>query len=157
MRQQRREELEQHVQEIDAELRRLNPDLEDPEKEVENGTQDEARQSVDQTDGAEGREEEYVDEDKFTTVTVEPMEGGDEEEEHGSKDGLGKPTVKTRRANGAAPSAKKHGRTNESVESADSRKRKKKKFRYESKAERKQTRFKQKTKSVKAAKARRDQ
>jgi ribosomal RNA-processing protein 17 len=106
----------------------------------------------------EDAEAEYIDEDRYTTVTVEPMKlSSDEEEEdeevdyaaldaakaselHAKRNIKGKPWLK-RDAEGNVVKANKV---------------KKKKFRYESKAERAVTARKQRSKNAKAAKSRRD-
>lgn len=98
-------------------------------------------------------DEEYVDEDKYTTVTVEPMgEPGDEEED---KDGK---TAESKAASVATskPDDKPAKKKRPWAKDGDSKKVKKKKFRYESKAERAVTRQKQKSKNHKAASARRN-
>lgn len=93
-------------------------------------------------------DEEYVDEDKHTTVTVEAM--GDEEPDEEDADGEVKAhevaTLNEKETKKRKPWAK--GKTGD--------KPKKKKFRYESKAERQVTRQKQKSKGARAAKARRE-
>lgn len=98
-------------------------------------------------DGEENvaQDEEFVDEDKFTTVTVEAM--GDPRE--GSDESDPEPKAKEAVTNGEAKAPKK-----ETGNRASKPKQKKRKFRYESKAERQVTRQKQKSKNH-AAKLRR--
>lgn len=123
--------------EVDRELRKMNPELSD-------GTSDE-EEDVEITDTlptAEQleREEDFVDEDKYTTVTVEAM--GEEHNEFDEPDmSIARPTLKD--AGGAAKN-----------KNAPSKK--KKKFRYETKSERQETRRKQKAKNSRAAKARKE-
>ncbi|TKA74395.1 hypothetical protein B0A55_04520 [Friedmanniomyces simplex] len=97
-----------------------------------------------------GQEDEYVDEDKYTTVTVEAMGGSEDDEPAQRKDGEA-----SARPDSKATAAKKRlwSKTNP----ADGKpKPKKRKFRYESKSERQDTRRKQKNKNQAAAKARRE-
>ncbi|EMC91288.1 hypothetical protein BAUCODRAFT_57460, partial [Baudoinia panamericana UAMH 10762] len=156
MREQRKMDLDRHMAEFNAELRKQNPDL--TESEAEDGKVD--------ADGAGGEwqglgerptadvaqeDEEYVDEDKYTTVTVEPMNNFNDEEDEdrdAAKEYAQLPPEDPNR------SAKKK-RVWAKDRPADGKARPKKhKFRYESKAERQETRRKQKVKRSKAAKAR---
>ena len=93
-------------------------------------------------------EEDFVDEDKYTTVTVEPMGESADSNEDDEKpvNGTVKPT--DGRNNTAAPKEKLQSKYTKAAS------KKKKKFRYESKAERAATRSKQKSKNH-AAKIRR--
>jgi len=103
-------------------------------------------------------EAEYIDEDKYTTVTVEEVDvlkdglykvEADEEDQ----DETGKsPRTENRDVRPAKP--KKRVWTQESPNSP---KRKRKKFRYEGKAERKITRFKERSRKNAKARARRSQ
>ena len=83
------------------------------------------------------QDEEFVDEDKYTTVTVEAMDRPGEESED---DRI--PIHPQRVVNGDAKTTKKRMPSKD-----DKAKVKKKKFRYESKAERSATRQKQKSKN----------
>ena len=94
-----------------------------------------------------GQDEEYVDEDKYTTVTVEAMGEAKESEEDAKPEAA---KVRAKIANGDPKPPKKRPWSKESQP-----KQKKKKFRYESKAERSATRQKQKSKNH-AAKLRRE-
>lgn len=100
-------------------------------------------------------EEEYIDEDKYTTVTVEEM-GLSRDALHGLEEN-------DNRSSGdedGAPKEKDSDKKDETKVKADrkqnSLKKKKKKFRYESKEERKVTQRKQKSSSRKKASARRE-
>ena len=166
IREQRRMDLEKHVEAVNSMLRS-----------GEEGESDELEMEVAEARGLwrvgglervgvdDGRlpehEEEYVDEDRFTTVTVEPLKMDGDEEDAGSegegditgaaREGTGKVGVKSGRASGI-----RHGKgpwTKEKPEK-NKPKKKKKKFRYESKVERKMTRTAQKSKNSAAAKAR---
>lgn len=87
-------------------------------------------------------DEEFVDEDKYTTVTVEAMDGEDSKQQGGDGEEF---AVKAAEPVKAKSVAKKPARSKD-----DKTKPKKKKFRYESKAERSATRAKQKSKNHKA-------
>ncbi len=146
IREQRKEELAQHVAEFNAELRKQSLDGSDAESVTEEVPKIEERDGTADDVPEIEQDEEYVDEDKYTTVTVEAMDlangndGGDSEAVEGVKDDAAR--VK-------APEKKKRRPKDPTATKA-----KKKKFRYESKAERQATRSKQKSKNS-AAKARR--
>lgn len=90
-------------------------------------------------------DEEYVDEDKYTTVTVEAMDGeADESQDHEDEGLVESKAVKTVNGDGRAKSTLKKRKSSKDT------KPKKKKFRYETKTERRATRDKQKTKNHKA-------
>lgn len=105
-------------------------------------------------------EDEYIDEDKFTTVTVEEVgisrEGFDKsgDADSGTDNESEGDTSRTLDA-GRTPAKPGGGRTAVGKGKFEVRKKKKKKFRYESKADRKVTRAKERAKGSKAAKARR--
>ncbi|KAK5720046.1 hypothetical protein LTR15_007319 [Elasticomyces elasticus] len=135
MRDQRKKDLELHIAEFNAELRKQNMDMSEVEKDavdgevVEEGVPEEV-----------GQEDEYVDEDKYTTVTVEAMGDPKDDEPEPAKipPKVDTPPKKPRPwEKDGKPKAKKH------------------KFRYESKAERQNTRRKQKDKNQ-AQKAKRE-
>lgn len=92
-------------------------------------------------------DEEFVDEDKYTTVTVEAMDGegddavGEDDDEEG---------VAVKTAASIAEGKPKVAKKRVSSKDGQAKAKKKKKFRYESKAERKSTREKQKSKNHKA-------
>lgn len=103
------------------------------------------------------REEEYVDEDRFTTVTVEAVDV--------SRDGLHKVIQKQNSENpddielSNIPSTNgakeaQNGRLRRAKEQLGGVKKKKKKFKYETKAERKVTRYKERSGNKKQAIAR---
>ena len=106
------------------------------------------------------REDEYVDDDRFATVTVEAVDV--------SKDGVRKsrededtdddiPDIRTPRRDDLSAQAARSRSTSKrgSKEPFKGARKKKKKFRYESKAERKVTRLKEKSGNKAKAKARR--
>lgn len=152
MREQRKVDLEQHIAEFNAELKKQNPDLIDPEE----GDEDEdAGEWAGIEDAAEAvrDEDEYVDEDKYTTVTVEPM-AGEESEDEESKAKAAAAAKERENAESNSKSAPKKRPWSKNKTDDGKGKPKKKKFRYETKAERQITRQKQKN-SSRAAKARR--
>lgn len=161
MRNERKAELERLVAEVNAQL-----DL--PGEVDELGSDD----NEDTEEGWHGVEEvppfdheaEYIDEDKYTTVTVEAMDL--------SKNGLHKVEQESRKqdeadevaeaedkavAMGPSNATKSYKRTWTKEKPKDrADKSKKKKFRYETKAERKFTRMKQGARNSREAKARRE-
>ncbi|KAF2265676.1 hypothetical protein CC78DRAFT_418802, partial [Lojkania enalia] len=156
MRQKRKEDLEKHVSEVNTLLRKANPDLSDPDK-TESGKDEgeEEFQGFDEFIEDINREDEYIDEDKYTTVTIESVgiskegfekaQDGDAENEEGRENG-------TENMNGE-DGTKKRIWTKERPK-ADRPKKKKKQFRYETKAERKAERIKQGLKKKVKAQAR---
>jgi ribosomal RNA-processing protein 17 len=139
--------LSRHVAEVNAELRKQNPDLSESDSAPEINGQDEEWEGIEEGEPEVAQDEEYVDEEKYTTVTVEPMKDPREE----SEDDAGPKTTphEGKTANGGSKAPKKRIWNKE-----DKAKSKKKTFRYESKAERSVTRQKQKSKNH-AAKIRR--
>ena len=137
MREERRQELEEHVQAVNSLLEDMRAPVEDEGE--WGGFEDEpVVEAVD-------HEEEYVDEDRYTTVTVEAVDV--------SKEGLQKVVDEDESEDTLE--------TEKPVEKEEDGKKKwpkkpqKKKFRYESKAERKVTRGKQKAGNKARADARR--
>lgn len=120
----------------------------------------------------EGREDEYIDEDKYTTVTVEPMalrsdeevetdgdeEDDEEDEEEGASTTKRKPQTATTNPD-TDEMKKKRIWTKEKPEKPDKKKvkkPKKSKFRYESKSERKNNKNKARLKNKAKAMERKD-
>lgn len=128
-------------------LRQNNPDLSDPEEDDndsdEEGVEWNGIENIAKPDGVD----EYVDEDKFTTVTIETMDA-DPKKWNGEEEDVEKVAVEEKDGD----EMKKRVWTKEKPKRAP--KAKKPKFRYESKAERQQTRNKQRQKNQKAAAAR---
>ena len=153
MREQRKVDLEKHVEEVNAVLRKQNPELwEDDENENngedddENGVRSDVEAQESDSDKRIAQDEEYVDEDRLTTVTVEPLElGRDSADDDASENRAGNGNSDTKALNAAS---RKTAAPNSNA------KVKKRKFRYETKAERTAGRQKQKAKSH-AAKLRR--
>jgi ribosomal RNA-processing protein 17 len=100
----------------------------------------------------EGQEDEYVDEDRYTTVTVEPMSVHDNNDAKEDVD----PEDAVPAQEGTEDDGKKKKRiwTKEKPPSDKKKKPKKAKFRYESKADRKSIRTKQSLKNKAQARAR---
>ncbi|ORY00021.1 nucleolar protein 12-domain-containing protein [Clohesyomyces aquaticus] len=156
LRQKRKEDLEKHVSEVNMLLRKANPDLSDNDRANLDSDDD-----TDNWDGFEetptapiepapvDREDEYVDEDKYTTVTIESVGI--------SKDGFektGKAAEDEEQDKENDLNEKKRAWTKERPKVERSKKKKKQKFRYETKAERKVTRMKQGAKNRSQAAAR---
>ncbi|KAB5531292.1 nucleolar protein 12-domain-containing protein [Coniochaeta sp. 2T2.1] len=152
MRDERKQAVEDHVETVNRLLKEARKaGTSDTESEGEEdddafgGFADEPIQPVD-------LEEEYIDEDKYTTVTIEAVnvdkdgmhkpdaEDGDEEDDDEEEDGEGKKADKAKED--AAP---------EKSKKEWPKKPKKKKFRYETKIERKLTEAKRKVKAAKAS------
>lgn len=156
MRQQRKEDLEKHVEDVNRILRETNPDSYEGEPGVGEDGEEEEWGGFDEPEKVD-REDEYMDEDKYTTVTIETMDdlrnlrGSDDEEEEvkGGHEDKEKDKVEE-----DGTTTKKKAWTKQNPNKKP--KTKKPKFRYESKAERKQTRHKQKSKNAAAAKERRE-
>ncbi|KAH7306064.1 putative ribosomal RNA-processing protein 17 [Rhexocercosporidium sp. MPI-PUGE-AT-0058] len=152
LREERKQELEQHVDAINAALRAAgDPDVPDSSSDSEawGGISDDET-SKSKTTPVTDHEEQYVseDEDKYTTVTIEAVdvtkEGlhrvADEDSEDENRKGKGKKEYVTKEADGGKKKWPKKER--------------KPKFRYESKVERKASRMKQKSKNKASADAR---
>lgn len=139
MREERKQELEEHVEAVNALLKDARSS---GEEEDEWGGIEDNEAVVEPVD----HEEEYIDEDRYTTVTVEAVdvskEGivkiGEEESENEVSEEDTKPAEKEASGRKVWP-----------------KKPRKKKFRYESKADRKVTRGKQKAGNKARADARR--
>ena len=131
LREERKQELEEHVNAVNAILKEVSAvgaGLDsDEEGEVWGGIEEEEAAETEVLD----REEEYVDEDRWTTVTVEAVDI--------SKEGL-----KKVRDEEEVPDLVVERQDGKEEKKKWPKKEKKKKFRYESKAERKFTRGKQK-------------
>ncbi|KAF8850530.1 hypothetical protein BDZ45DRAFT_192409 [Acephala macrosclerotiorum] len=131
LREERKQELEEHVEATNRAIREAEGAVADPgsEEDVWNGIEDEdgAPEPID-------HEEEYIDEDKYTTVTVEAVDV--------SKEGLQKVADEESEASDTEPP--QLVKTEKTPKKQWPKKERKKKFRYESKVERKVARAKQK-------------
>lgn len=132
LREERKKELEDHVEAVNRAVKEAEGLFADPETEEEvwNGIEEEevVTEPID-------HEEEYIDEDKYTTVTVEAVDV--------SKEGLQK-VVDLEESEGSDAEAPPLVETEDKEKKQWPKKIRKKKFRYESKVERKVTRAKQK-------------
>ena len=162
VRQERRADLERHVQEVNAYFR---PETHESEYDGGEGDEDDAASHRSEDEAPVHNEPvdhqaEYIDEDKYTSVVVEEMDI--------TRDGLRKAQAEStsNQADGATrfetkPAEKsKPGKskwTKDKPKDATTKaKTKRKKFRYESKAERRTTRDKEKSKNRQQARARRE-
>jgi ribosomal RNA-processing protein 17 len=160
LREQRRAELERHVDEVNAMLR--------PSTSVGGGDENESDEEDEGSRGslenletlpAVNHEAEYIDEDKYTTVHVETMDISKEalSKAHQAEDapdhGAGEDVRQTLK-DGSSERSKRQW-TKEKPK-ADMRKRKKKRnFKYEGRAERKEARSKENSRNRKQARERR--
>jgi ribosomal RNA-processing protein 17 len=149
LREERKKELEEHVNAVNALLQDVEGGIGggegSEEEDVWGGIEDEGDTAVKAVEVLD-HEEEYVDEDRYTTVTVEAV--------NVSKEGLQKvaddDSDPEKEVEYAKPAEKE-----ETGKKKWPKKERKKKFRYESKAERKVTRGKQKAGNKARADARR--
>jgi len=149
LREERKKELEEHVEAVNALLEKDEAGLGSSDEDSDAGEEswegfgDEVvmREVLD-------HEEEYVDEDRFTTVTVEGVDV--------TKEGLKKTAEESEEEDAAEKEKYKEAEsTTEKGKKIWPKKEKKKKFRYESKTERKMARAKQKSGNKAKASARR--
>ncbi|KAH7008014.1 nucleolar protein 12-domain-containing protein [Ilyonectria destructans] len=137
-REDRRREVEDHVNTVNRLLQ---------ESEVAGGVDKDSDESADEWDGFPDQpnldivdhEEEYIDEDRYTTVTVESVSV--------SRDGLYKPQLDEKVEKDENETDKKDTEADKEDSRPERPKKKKKKFRYESKIERQLTERKRKIKS----------
>ena len=159
--------MEKHVEEVNAlvkEAAKAAGEIDDEEEEDDDDDdedEDEDGQAVgDQVNVLEGasaldHEEEFIDEDLYTTVTVEAVDISKDgfhkvaQEEQEGDDESNKPTA-------GRPSTRPGAKRIWTKERPNAPKKKKKPFRYESKAERKVTRFKERSGNKSKAKARKE-
>ncbi|KAF1987806.1 hypothetical protein K402DRAFT_462658 [Aulographum hederae CBS 113979] len=167
IRQQRRDDLQKHVEEVNAITRRLNPDISDYETGDESGPEE--WNGFEEPPPPINREEEYVDEDKYTTVTIEDVDitrdgfstpgqtqSKEKDDEGSTVEGEGDDAGKATEDVVVGPRYDENGKriwTKENPNKGHPKK-KKKKFRYESKAERKVTRMKETSRNRTQARAR---
>ncbi|KAH8731463.1 nucleolar protein 12-domain-containing protein [Phaeosphaeriaceae sp. PMI808] len=165
LRQQRKVDLEKHVEEVNRLVKQANGDLGDLGASSDTDSADNDFSGFEDPEPI-NQEDEYIDEDKYTTVTIEsvgisragfsrPGDGDELDDENKAKEAKaaedaqqkeGKHEIK-RDANGKRIWTKERPRT-------EWPKKKKKKFRYESKADRKVTRMKEGAKKRKQKEAR---
>ena len=155
LREERKADLERHVEAVNATLR----DQEDVESESEGLVGGEEWGGIPEAENID-REEEYVDEDKYATVTVEAVDVSKDgmkraraEDEGGEQDEGADTTSGRGQGQGEKAGARRSSHKGSDLKAK--KKPKKKKFRYESKAERKVTRHKERSGSKAKAKLRR--
>jgi ribosomal RNA-processing protein 17 len=163
LRQQRKEDLVKHVEEVNRLVKQANGD-------VTGLTDAESGSDSDEEDEFTGfeepepinQEDEYVDEDKYTTVTIESVNisrdgfsKAGEEDEQAAADAAKKAAAEAEKEKDNEPVVGKDGKI-EIKRDANGKRiwKKKKKFRYESKADRKVTRYKEGAKKRKQKAAR---
>ncbi|KAF1845728.1 uncharacterized protein K460DRAFT_366576 [Cucurbitaria berberidis CBS 394.84] len=157
LRQQRKVDLEKHVEEVNRLVKQANGDISGlagaSDSEDDDEDDDEEEFTGFQEPEPINQEDEYIDEDKYTTVTIETVSidrsgfttpGGTTEEEK---------EAAAKAKDGANEEKKKRVWTKEWPKS-DKPKKKKKKFRYETKMERRAERAKQGAKKRKQKEAR---
>ncbi|KAF2657291.1 hypothetical protein K491DRAFT_756891 [Lophiostoma macrostomum CBS 122681] len=159
LRQKRKTDLESHVAEVNSLLKKAaNGNLSETGDTSDN---DEWEGFEEPVVDVVNQEDEYIDEDKYTTVTIESVgisrdgfeKAGVDEDSDGDGEGEGD---KENGGEGGIAGGKKRVWTKEKPKT-DRPKKRKKKFRYESKAERKATRMKQGAKNRAQAQARKSQ
>lgn len=151
MRQQRKEDLEKHVSEVNALLLKAHTDIDDINADAGLGSDEEEEFNGFDSDTAQepqpiDQENEYIDEDKYTTITIESVDI--------SKDGFEKQKVEGEEEKEEVKPVKEKRVWTKEFPKTKGTKKKKKKFRYESPADRKATRMKQGAKNRAAASAR---
>ncbi|KIW72646.1 hypothetical protein PV04_00826 [Phialophora macrospora] len=159
LREQRKAELERHVEEVNAMLG-LPAATEEGYDESNTDSDEEWKGISDSEPPQVDHEAEYVDEEKYTTVTVETLDVSkeglfraqqDRDEQHSDEDG--QPPTAT---DGDTSSPKqKRSWMKEKPKDGVKKRKKKRNFRYEGKAERKEARAKQKSRNSKQARERR--
>lgn len=167
MREERKADLEKHVEMVNALLRKANDGfLESEDEEREDGfAENEEWGGIDELPVI-NHEDEYIDEGKYTSVTVEAIDisrDGLRILEEDNRQGSDADANEDKEVNGdtnkitkSAPERDAKGKRIWTKEKPDKPKKKKKKFRYENKAERKATRFKERSGNKAKARARRD-
>nr|OQO25674.1 hypothetical protein B0A51_04793 [Rachicladosporium sp. CCFEE 5018] len=154
LREQRKEDLSQHVAEFQRELQRMNEDVEKAASEA--GDDEPGSEQGEDVQVEQVQESEYVDEVKYTTVTVSAMDETPTDDELDASAALKASEAKLKAETDAKELEEKRKKRPWLKEKPDDGKpkAKKKKFRYESKHERRETRNKQKAKNSKQAERR---
>ncbi|KAJ9294264.1 hypothetical protein DTO271G3_7126 [Paecilomyces variotii] len=153
LREERNAEFQRILEENERQLKKLREDT-DSESEEESDSNEEEWKGFEEPPALD-YEAEYIDEDKYTTVTVEDMDASKEGLYKAEKDELDEHSSRKRDTVPAV--TKTNSATNKGKRAGDDKpKKKKKKFRYESKEERKLARTKQKISKKRKADARRD-
>ncbi|USP79918.1 Ribosomal RNA-processing protein 17 [Curvularia clavata] len=159
LRAERKADLEKHVQEVNRLVKQANGDLSETDEDGEGEDEQEEEFTGFQEPEPINQEDEYIDEDKYTTVTMESVNisksgfsrpGEDDEHDEAAK----KKAQEAAEAEAAGADGKKRVWTKAWPKNSDKPKKKKKKFRYETKTERKAERIKQGLKKKKQKEAR---
>ena len=164
LREGRKADLEKHVAEINHLIREANRASE-PSDEVHEA-ETESWDGIETTqDPVVNHEDEYTDEDRFTTVTVEAVDVSkdglqkavQDGENEGEVSGIYRPDVETQQSTALeGRTGSEKGKRVWTKQPPSVPRKRKKKFRYESKAERKATRYKEKSGNKAKARARRE-
>lgn len=152
--------MERHVQEVNALLKPSFPNEDDSDHDQDSSDAGEEWAGIaDPEPVPVDHEAEYIDEDKYTTVTVETLDVSREalfkvEQESGQTD---PPQIGTEDVDKEPPTEDKRRRWTKDKPKAKSTKvqKKRRNFRYESKGERKMSRTKERAKNSKQARERR--
>ena len=162
LREGRKTDLEEHVKAVNALLREQGGAL-DNERSDGSNSEKEEWQGITELEAID-HEDEYIDEDRHTTVTVEavdvtrdgfkPIASAEAENSDEGEEVAKPPDTK---AQEGRPSTRPDGKRIWTKEKPNGPKKKKKKFRYESKAERKVTRMKERYGNKAKAKARKEE
>jgi ribosomal RNA-processing protein 17 len=160
LREERKHDLERHVKEVNALLRQAGLESEDASSDQgDEGKENQEWEGLEDPPDVD-HEAEYIDEDRYTTVTVEAMDpsrtglyNAEKEAQDGATGSEAKPED-TADSNGKRQ-GKRTWTKERPVKEGQAPKKKRKKFRYENKAERKLSRVKEKLKNSRQAKARR--
>ena len=164
LREGRKADLEKHVDVVNSMIREADVALDSGEEEYK-GEEKSWDGIVDNHASLVNQEDEYTDDERFTTVTVEAVDV--------SKDGLQKAVQDEENRSEASGSERSDGESQRtsamhrktgsekgkrtwSKEPSSSSKKRKKKFRYENKAERKATRYKERSGNKAKARARKE-
>ncbi|KAF2176674.1 hypothetical protein K469DRAFT_722063, partial [Zopfia rhizophila CBS 207.26] len=154
MRKQRKEDLERHVTEVNTLLKKANGEVSEGGEMTENGDEEDEWEGFKEPGPEDiNRKEEYINEDKYTTVTIEKVGISKEGFSKAGEDSTEESDDDKENNTEAVHGSKKRVWTKEKPRSGQPKK-KKKKFRYETKAERKVTRLKQSAKNRAQANAR---
>ncbi|KAH7391767.1 nucleolar protein 12-domain-containing protein [Pyrenochaeta sp. MPI-SDFR-AT-0127] len=153
LREQRKVDLEKHVEEVNRLVKQANGELDigGAADSSDDGDDDEEEFTGFQEPEPINQEDEYIDEDKYTTVTIETV-GIDRS--GFSIPGQNDEEAKDSRKEGANEGEEKKRVWTKAWPKSDKPKKKKKKFRYETKTERKAERMKQGLKKRKQKEAR---
>lgn len=162
LRQQRQQDLEDHVKAVNEAVKKAEAGNFDSDEEAEDATEpmnqiqaasegDTGSDAQEEPESDSAREDQYIDEEKFTTVTVQPMDEYSESSEDGLDSDEGNRTEDRRTASENIRGKSKSVAKRSSVREESNRKKKRKNFRYESKADRKLGKLQQKAKKRRAA------